>query len=65
MGGAVAELAGAPRIASTLVNEGGGFHVDGAGKIYVADSNNRRIQVFNAAGTLQWVAACGGPPPRC
>ncbi|WP_372698433.1 agmatine/peptidylarginine deiminase [Arthrobacter sp. JSM 101049] len=29
--GAVASLAGVPRIASSLVNEGGGFHVDGIG----------------------------------
>jgi tripartite motif-containing protein 71 len=40
-----------------------GVHVDGTGRIYVADSNNRRIQVFNAAGSLLWTAPCGGPPP--
>ncbi|MBM6621792.1 agmatine deiminase family protein [Micrococcaceae bacterium RIT802] len=31
VGAAVAGLAGAPLLASMLVNEGGGFHVDGAG----------------------------------
>ncbi|OMH31597.1 agmatine/peptidylarginine deiminase [Tersicoccus sp. Bi-70] len=31
IGAFVAEAAGVPRIASTLVNEGGGFHVDGEG----------------------------------
>lgn len=33
VGAAMAEAAGAPRIASELVNEGGGFHVDGAGTV--------------------------------
>lgn len=40
-----------------------GIHVDGAGKIYVADSNNRRLQVLNAQGDVLWTAACGAPPP--
>ena len=35
----------------------------GTGKIYVADSNNRRIQVFDKTGRLQWTAPCGAPPP--
>ncbi len=40
-----------------------GIHVDSAGRIYVADTNNRRVQVFNATGRLLWTAPCGGPPP--
>ena len=33
VGAAMAEAAGVPRLASELVNEGGGFHVDGAGTV--------------------------------
>ncbi|MFQ6029004.1 MAG: 6-bladed beta-propeller [Dehalococcoidia bacterium] len=31
-----------------------GIAVDAAGKIYVVDRNNHRVQVFNSAGTFQF-----------
>ncbi|GAA3389172.1 agmatine deiminase family protein [Cryptosporangium minutisporangium] len=34
----VADAAGVPRIASTLTQEGGGFHVDGAGTVLLTDT---------------------------
>jgi agmatine deiminase len=38
IGAAVAEWAGAPRIASNLVNEGGAIHVDGEGTVLATES---------------------------
>lgn len=38
VGAFVAETAGVPTIASPLVNEGGGIHVDGAGTVLVTDT---------------------------
>lgn len=38
VGGKMARLAGVPRIPSTLVNEGGGFHVDGRGTVLLTDT---------------------------
>mgnify|MGYP003119353881 CR=1 FL=1 len=38
IGAIVAEWAGAPRIASTLVNEGGGIHVDGQGTVLATET---------------------------
>ena len=38
VGARVSELAGAPRIASSLVNEGGGFHVDGSGTVLLTET---------------------------
>jgi len=38
IGGLVAEWAGAERVASSLVNEGGGIHVDGAGTVLATDT---------------------------
>lgn len=38
VGQRVAELAGTPRVASALVNEGGGIHVDGEGTVLVTDT---------------------------
>lgn len=39
-----------------------GLDTDAAGRIYVADSNNRRVQVFTAAGQPLREMPCGGPP---
>ena len=41
IGAAVAELSGAERIASSLVNEGGGIHVDGLGTVIVTETVQR------------------------
>ena len=41
IGSAVAELSGAERIASSLVNEGGGIHVDGLGTVIVTETVQR------------------------
>lgn len=41
IGAAVAELSGAERIASELVNEGGGIHVDGLGTVIVTETVQR------------------------
>jgi agmatine deiminase len=41
IGRQVAELAGTPTITSTLVNEGGGFHVDGLGTVLVTETVQR------------------------
>jgi len=38
IGSWAAERAGAPVVASTLVNEGGGIHVDGAGSVLLTDT---------------------------
>ncbi|OOC53693.1 MULTISPECIES: agmatine deiminase family protein [Nocardiopsis] len=38
VGRRVAGLAGAPHVASSLVNEGGGFHVDGAGTVLLTET---------------------------
>ncbi|MBE3000744.1 agmatine deiminase family protein [Nocardiopsis sp. HNM0947] len=38
VGTAVAERSGVPRIASPLVNEGGGIHVDGAGTVLLTET---------------------------
>lgn len=38
IGRLVAELAGTPRLASQLVNEGGGIHVDGEGTVLVTET---------------------------
>jgi agmatine deiminase len=44
LGPAVAEWAGAVRVDSTLVNEGGGFHVDGLGTVLVTETVQRDQQ---------------------
>jgi agmatine deiminase len=41
LGPAVAEWAGADRVDSPLVNEGGGFHVDGAGTVLLTETVQR------------------------
>jgi DNA-binding beta-propeller fold protein YncE len=38
-----------------------GVAVDSSGKIYVADTDNQRIQIFNSAGTHQSTIVGGGP----
>ncbi|MBB5490021.1 agmatine deiminase family protein [Nocardiopsis metallicus] len=38
VGGRMAELAGVRRMPSTLVNEGGGFHVDGSGTVLLTET---------------------------
>ncbi|MGW5877495.1 agmatine deiminase family protein [Nocardiopsis terrae] len=38
VGGRMAELAGVPRIPSSLVNEGGGFHVDACGTVLLTET---------------------------
>ena len=38
LGGRMAEVSGVPRIPSTLVNEGGGIHVDASGTVLLTDT---------------------------
>jgi len=38
----------------------GGVAVDGVGKIYVADTNNNRVQVFNSGGVFQYAFGSSG-----
>ncbi|PDP85349.1 agmatine deiminase [Glycomyces fuscus] len=38
VGSRMAELAGVPRVPSTLVNEGGGFHVDASGTVLLTET---------------------------
>ncbi len=40
-----------------------GIHTDATGRIYVADSNNRRLQVWDRDGNVVFTVPCGAPPP--
>jgi len=50
---------GEPGDAPSRFRDPGGVTVGPRGRVYVADTGNRRVQVFDAVGN--WVAAWGGP----